>query len=617
NGHLPRDEAEEAKARPLETLFNSEIESRLPSAPPLNYFTDEIRRQLDAQLGADALYGGGLSVRATIDPELQRIAEKALRGKLLSAGRERDGYRGPVDRIEGLSADDEQGWREALAGADAPDDIEGWRKAVVLEVGQRSARVGIHGVEEDEDGHYVRFDDVKGWARRREDGEARFGPAPQTPDDVWEVGDVVLVEGVTDDEGAFDRWVMRQVPEIQGAFMVMDPATGRVLALVGGFSYEHSVFNRATQAKRQPGSSFKPFVYAAALDNGYSPATIVMDAPVVVEQPGEDWKPKNYSGKFYGPSPLRLGIEKSRNLMTVRLAQDVGMHTVAEYAERFGVYDSMPLHLSYSLGAGETTLWKMVAAYGMFANGGRRVEPTLVDRIQNRRGETIYRHDRRDCAGCAADAPGAHEPWPAPTARRIMDRVTAFQLVSMMEGVTTRGTAADLSSLGYPMAGKTGTTNDNKDAWFVGFTPNLVAGCFIGYDQPRPMGKGGTGGGMCAPVFKAFMAEAMETRRPGVFTPPDDVVWAKVDRFTGQRLPDDAAGGSVISEAFRFGQAPGLYETEAVIGESGPLSFNAAGDLPLTITSDRRRGETGVFETAPTRPTPSGGFGDDVDSGLY
>lgn len=617
NGHLTRAAAEAAKDAPLATLQSGEIESVLPPVAKAGYFTEEIRRQLTAQLG-DKLYEGGLAIRATIDPQLQEMAEAALRKKLESWDRAKGGYRGPLDQLEGVDPEDEADWREKLAGAEAPRDIDGWHPAVVTVVGKNGIRVGIEGVAEDADGHYVNLSDVKGWARPRLEGE-RLGPTPKTPADVWATGDVILVKGVTKDDGSFDRWSMRQVPELQGGFMAMDPATGRVLALVGGFSYDYSVFNRATQADRQPGSSFKPFVYAAALDNGYSPATIVLDAPVVVNQgTGRSWKPKNYSNRFYGPSPLRLGLEKSRNLMTVRLAQDVGMATVADYAERFGVYDDMPAHLSFSLGAGETTLYRMVAAYGMFANGGRRVEPTLVDRIQGRRGETIYRHDQRICNECIAEDRAQVEPWPVPVARRIMDRVTAYQLVSMMEGVASRGTAARLSSLGVPVAGKTGTTNDAKDAWFVGFTPNLVAGCFVGYDNPRPMGKGGTGGGMCAPIFEDFMRDALKIRPAGSFRKPPDIVWATIDRSTGERVPD-GAGGNTIREVFRVGQAPDLYERVAVIGGDGLESSFFGGDLPMTLggEDDQDLNDTGVSSQPPDRPKPSGGLDSDLDTGLY
>lgn len=618
NGHLTREAAEAAKEAPLATLQSGEIESVLPPVSRANYFTDEIRRQLTEQLG-ERLYEGGLAIRATIDPRLQKMAEAALRKKLESWDRAKGGYRGPIDQLEGIDPANVEDWRTKLANVEAPRDIDGWRPAVVTVVGKNGVRVGIEGVEEDADGHYISLSDVKGWARPRLEGE-RLGPTPKKPSDVWTVGDVILVTGLKKEDGSFDRWSMRQVPELQGGFMAMDPATGRVLALVGGFSYEHSVFNRATQAKRQPGSSFKPFVYAAALDNGYSPATVVLDAPVVINQgTGRAWKPKNYSNRFYGPSPLRLGLEKSRNLMTVRLAQDVGMATVADYAERFGVYDDMPAHLSFSLGAGETTLYKMVAAYGMFANGGRRVEPTLVDRIQGRRGETIYRHDKRICEECVVEEQASVEPWPVPVARRIMDRVTAYQLVSMMEGVASRGTAARLSSLGVPVAGKTGTTNDAKDAWFVGFTPNLVAGCFVGYDNPRPMGKGGTGGGMCAPIFEDFIRDSLKIRPAGSFRKPPDTVYATVDRSTGERLPD-GSGGNTIREVFREGQAPDLYERAHVIGGDGLNdSFFGSGDLPMTLggDDDSVSTDTGVSFEPPARPKPAGGLGGDLDEGLY
>ncbi|HEU0220972.1 MAG TPA: penicillin-binding transpeptidase domain-containing protein, partial [Paracoccaceae bacterium] len=371
-----------------------------------------------------------------------------------------------------------------------------------------------------------------------------------------------------------------QIPEIQGAIMAMDPLTGRVLALQGGFSYQSSVFNRATQATRQPGSSFKPFVYAAALDRGFTPATIVLDAPVVVETGAGTWKPHNYSNQFYGPSPMRTGIEKSRNIMTVRIAQEIGMEVVAEYAERFGVYDDMPYHLSYALGAGETTLWKMVAAYGMFANGGLRIEPTLVDRVQDRRGRTIYRHDLRRCDACREPAyAGQPEPWVVSGAERVMDEVTAYQLTSMMRGVVLRGTAARaFSGLNYNVAGKTGTTNDSKDVWFIGFTPNLVAGCYIGYDTPRPMGRA-SGGEFCAPAVREFFEVAMKTRPNVDFKRPENTVLVKLDAKTGVRLPDDASGPGIVAELFRAGEEPAVYAAAGMIVGEG--SFTFGNDLPM------------------------------------
>ena len=365
NGYITRAESEAAQAEDLLTVQGGDIVSSRRAMPPRDYFTDEIRRQLSASLGDEQLFTGGLSIRATVDPDLQSVAARALRDGLEKFDRDRRVYRGPAARVEPATFDpeDEANWRRALADAEVPRDIEGWRPAVVLSIGESAARIGVEGVPEDEDGHFLAFADAR-WARLR-DG-ARFREATG-PDDMWNVGDVILVAEIDGEDGK--RWSYRQVPEIQGGFMAMDTQTGRVLAMQGGFSYQSSVFNRATQALRQPGSSFKPFVYAAALDNGYSPATIVVDAPIEVVSGGEIWRPQNASEKFYGPAPMRTGLEQSRNLMTVRIAQEVGMDTVSEYAERFGVYENMPRLLSYSLGAGETTLFDMVAAYAMFANG--------------------------------------------------------------------------------------------------------------------------------------------------------------------------------------------------------------------------------------------------------
>jgi penicillin-binding protein 1A len=415
--------------------------------------------------------------------------------------------------------------------------------------------------------------------------------------------------------------------------MAMDPYSGRVLALQGGFSFEASVFNRATQAKRQPGSAFKPFVYAAALDAGYTPATVVLDAPVVVRQQGqEDWRPKNSSNTFYGPSPLRLGLEMSRNLMTVRISQQIGMDRVADYAERFGVYENMPYHLSYALGAGETTLYDMVAAYGMFANGGKRVRPTVVDRVQDRLGNTLFRHDPRLCEGCAEPALDPGEvPVLYDQRAQIMDPVTAYQLVSMMQGVVSRGTASRTvgSKLEFPVAGKTGTTNEARDAWFIGFTPNMVAGCYIGYDNPTPMGRGAYGGALCGPVFAEFMKRAMETRAPGEFREPgrSGLVMVKIDRETGERLPDDALGSNVVTEMFREGTEPALYARVSALSGDETLFGGTGWDIPLGLdgtgvshdTESPADAAAGTYRGAEdTRPAPPTGGGIGLGTGgLY
>ena len=369
-------------------------------------------------------------------------------------------------------------------------------------------------------------------------------------------GDVVYVEPAK----VAGQFRLHQIPEVSGAIVVEDPWTGRVLAMVGGFSYDQSQFNRATQALRQPGSSFKPIVYAAALDNGYTPSSLVLDAPIEIDQgPGLGvWKPENYENDFYGPSTLRFGIEHSRNVMTVRLAQDIGMPLIAEYAKRFGVYDNLPPYLSFALGAGETTLLRMVTAYGMFDNGGRRIKPTLIDRIQDRYGHTVYRHDERECIGCDAKK-WENQPEPSLIDRReqVLDPMTAYQITSIMEGVVLRGTAAGAGfqkEVGKPVAGKTGTTNDEKDAWFIGYTPDIVVGVYMGYDKPRHLGRGATGGHLAAPIVKDFMKVALADKPAVPFRVPPGIKLIRVDLKTGQRAGPDSQ--KVILEAFKPGTAP-------------------------------------------------------------
>ncbi|MFS4438972.1 penicillin-binding protein 1A [Paracoccaceae bacterium GXU_MW_L88] len=564
NGYISRDAAQAEMDEPLRTIQSGDMESaEIAEAPPRNYFTDEIRRQLAARFGEEKLFSGGLAIRATMDPEFQDAAEAALRRGLENYDRVQGVYRGPLAKLDDPAQyETEEAWRAALEGMALPRDIPRWKPAVVLELGASSARIGIEGVPEDEDGHYIPMDDMTGW-RPMVDGSV--GGRATSPDDLLDVGDVILIRDVTDGvgaEGNFVRWSLRQIPEVQGGFMAMDVESGRVLAMQGGFSYQASVFNRATQATRQPGSSFKPFVYAAALDNGYTPATSVVDAPIKVNTPDGLWAPKNASNQFYGPTPLRTGIEMSRNLMTVRIAQDIGMERVADYAERFGVYDDMLPYLSYALGAGETTLYKMVAAYAMFANGGQRVEPTLVDRVQDRFGETVYRHDNRDCLLCNADDGMNATDGPRLTNDReqVMDEITAFQLTSMMQGVVRRGSAAGQISVNTSIAGKTGTTNDAKDVWFVGYSPSVAAGCYMGYDNPRTLGRSAYGGTLCAPIFNEFMRTVVARQGSAQFRVPEGGRFIKMDRITGERLPDSATGENVVSEFFRNNVVPRVGE---------------------------------------------------------
>jgi penicillin-binding protein 1A len=522
------------------------------------YFAEEVRRELYERYGEKKLYEGGLSVRTTLDTKMQVIARKTLIDGLVKFD-EAHGWRGAVSKID-ISGD----WGVKLAEVKALNDVAPWRLAAVLEVNDQSARIGLQPARDqagylgkDRDIGILSLDGVK-WARSG-------GKAVTKVSQVLNPGDVVYVEPGDKKDGQFR---LRQVPEVSGAMVVEDPWTGRVLAMVGGFSYDQSQFNRATQALRQPGSSFKPLVYAAALDNGYTPSSLVLDAPIELDQgPGLGvWKPENYENNFFGPSTLRFGIEHSRNVMTVRLAQDVGMPLIAEYAKRFGVYDSLPPYLSFALGAGETTLLRMVTAYAMFDNGGRRVKPTLVDRIQDRYGHTVYRHDERECMGCDANK-WENQPEPSLIDRReqVIDPMTAYQITSMMEGVVLRGTAGGAGfqrDVGKPVAGKTGTTNDYKDAWFIGFTPDVVVGVYFGYDKPRSLGRGETGGKLSAPVVKEFMKLALADRPAAPFRVPPGIKLIRVDAKTGMRAGPDTP--KAILEAFKPGTAP--PDSYSVIG---------------------------------------------------
>ena len=542
NGYLTEAAFKSEAALPLRSVQNGDFPAFRNSLPPRDYFTDEIRRQLSAQFGEEEFFSGGLSIRATVEPQLQKIAAKALQDALERYDRGIGLWRGTGQKIDPAELGAEAQWRAALAKAKVPRDIDGWYPAVVLSLGKSDAQIGIEGIPPTEaEPQVIPARDVQ-WARKLMPGSKR-APQARVAADLLEVGDVVLVRRMTEDgSGKFIRWTLRQVPAIEGGFMAMDVNTGRVYAMQGGFSYQSSVFNRATQAQRQPGSAFKPFVYAAALDNGYTPATIVADEPITVNTPQGLWTPKNAGGGFYGPTPLRTGIEQSRNLMTIRIAQDIGMNTVARYAERFGVYDKLSPFLANSLGAQETTLFKMVAAYAMFANGGERVEPTLVDRVQDRNGRTVYRHDKRVCTTCAMGAlPAGEAPVIVSDRERVMDAITAYQLTSMLEGVVKRGSGKGVK-LPVPVAGKTGTTNDAKDVWFVGFTSNMVAGCYLGYDEPRSLGSNAFGGTLCVPVFNAFMRQAVKQYGGTKFRVPP-----------GGYFADVSYGKGVISEYFRNG----------------------------------------------------------------
>jgi penicillin-binding protein 1A len=611
NGYLDQATYDAERAMPLKSVQAGDYEPFRSTLPPRDYFTDEIRRQLSTTFGEQEFFGGGLTIRATIDPELQQVAARALREGLEKYDRGLGVWRGTLKTVDAERLGDEADWRAALAEVEVPRDIEGWRPAVVLSVGDTHARIGIEGVEDDEDGHFIPPEDVT-WARKRQ-ADGRLGPRADTAGDLLTAGEVVLVKAIENDDGSFARWSLRQVPEVQGGFMAMDVNSGRVLAMQGGFSYQQSELNRATQAQRQPGSSFKPFVYAAALDSGFTPASIIIDAPIEINTPEGIWRPKNASNRYYGPTPMRTGIEQSRNLMTVRLAEEVSMYTVASYAERFGVYDRLQPFLANALGSQETTLYKMVAAYSMLANGGERVEPTLVDRVQDRWGRTVYRHDQRVCEDCATEAlPAGQAPRIASKRERVIDAITAYQLTSMLEGVVQRGTGRGIN-LPVPIAGKTGTTNDSKDVWFIGYSSSIAAGCYIGYDQPRSLGSSASGGGLCGPVFQSFMREAIDRYGGTRFRVPPGGFFLKIDRFSGMRLSDNASGDNVVAEYFREGEEPlfgVFYDGGFAMGSNLPLFGVGETEMEDGTTVTTATGERTVIP-------PRANFGTVSSGGLY
>jgi penicillin-binding protein 1A len=562
NGYISREDGNAARAEPLVVTFRQ----LSPNSYAAGFFAEEVRRELADRYGSKKLYEGGLSVRSTLDPKLQFYARKALSDGLVRFDEAR-GWRGATEKIAPTGD-----WGTALAEVPTLTDVDPWRVAVVLAVDDSQAQIGLQpqrlggGVLD----------------RKRETGvitaeSARVFPRRRLREALTP-GDVIYVEPLQDKPG---QYRLRQVPEISGAIVAMDPYTGRVKAMVGGFSFDKSEFNRATQALRQPGSSFKPFVYATALDNGYTPSSIILDEPIEVDQGnGEVWRPDNYDGKPTGPRTLRQGIERSKNLMTVRLARDLGMPLVADYAKRFGVYDDMLPVLAMSLGAGETTVLRMTAAYSMLANGGRRIRPTLIDRIQDRWGTTIFKHDERVCRDCVAEGwTNQDEPRLLDKRERVIDPMSAYQIVSIMEGVVQRGTATVLKPLGRTLAGKTGTTNDAKDVWFVGFSPDLAVGVYLGYDRPRSLGNSATAGQYAAPVFRDFMKEALAGKPNLQFRVPPGIKFIRVNSATGQRT--SAGDPQAILEPFKPNTAPPEsynFGTSAGVGPSGgPVGTTTGG----------------------------------------
>ena len=580
---ISAEQAAQAKATPIQP-------AQFRKQDPISggdWFIEEVRRQLVDRFGADLTTSGGYSVRTSLDPALQAAADKALRAGLIAYDRTHGGWRGVVTHLDGDSAMS-QGWSNRLAGVTRPTGMQPeWRLAVALTVDAREAKLGWVERSPGQTGGggmsrtgTLSLSDV-GWARPLHNGVR--GAAPRKMGDLLSIGDVVMVEPAEPDaKGSArpDRVLLRQVPLVQGALVSMDPLTGRVLAMVGGFSSESSQFNRATQAERQPGSSFKPMVYLTALQSGLSPSQKVLDAPFEQKTSQGIWRPNNYGMTFSGPIPMRIALERSLNTVTVRLADKVGIDAVAQNAMAFHVVDSMPKVLPAALGAVETTVLRQAAAYSGLAMGGREVLPVLVDGIQDREGKLIWKPSGLECRGC--DDP-SHPPSIVDNRPQIADPPSVFQVVTMMQGVVAKGTGyAAGAGLGRAIAGKTGTSQDFKDAWFVGFTPDLVTAVWVGFDDSTGLGEKETGGSIAAPIWHDYMAVALKNRPNLQFKMPDGVKLSSWDSGYGSR-----------TDAFKPDQVPGA--SQGVVG-----------------------GEDGITEVSGTGATSVGGGGSGVgiDSGV-
>ncbi|HEY1505474.1 MAG TPA: penicillin-binding protein 1A [Stellaceae bacterium] len=585
-GYLTAEQGAAAEAKPI-TLRRRDDTEIVKS----DYFTEEVRRELLQRYGEKGLYTSGLAARTSLDPHLQGLANRALRDALIAYDR-RHGWRGPVTRMD-IAGD----WQARLKAIPLPagaDDVH-WQLAVVLAASAAGADIGLA----DGGRSQIPFDELK-WARKPL-ADATVGPVPARTTDVVTTGDVVLVQALASQGPRNGKtaaaYGLRQIPAVSGSFVAMDPHTGRVLALDGGFSYEMSQFDRATQAMRQTGSAIKPFVYLAALDHGFTPSTIVLDGPLVLDQgPGlPKWNPSNYERKFYGPVPLLIGLEESLNLVTARVGATIGLDAVGDTVEKFGIMDHMPREYSFVIGAGETTPLKLATAYAMLVNGGKKITPSFIDRVQDRDGITIFRADTRACDGCDNVAWSDQALPDLPDNRaQIDDPRSVYQIVSMMEGVIQRGTGRSISVIGKPLAGKTGTTNDSNDTWFMGFSPDLVAGVFIGFDQPHTLGRRETGATVAAPAFRDFMQAALADEPATPFRIPPGIELVRINPTTGALArPDDK---TAILEAYKPGTEPSSSNSSVVV--SGNVSPNGLG-----IDTSDSDGAAAVQQRVPTTGT--------------
>ena len=536
NGYINKTEfknftKEEIKLKKRRVILAGEAQS----------YTEEVRRIINTEYGFEKVYSEGLSISTPLNGKYQVAALNALRSGIESYDKRR-GWRGPITNIF-----ENKNWENKIKNIKLDKTLK-WEIAQVTNVQDNVSEIKL--IKQNKKGK-INFEGLK-WTNKK-----NFNT-------LLKIGDVIFVKNKSK-----NIWILKQLPLVNGSIVVMEPENGKVKALVGGYSFISSEFNRATQAKRQPGSAFKPIVYAAALENGFLPNSLVLDAPFVSKQ-GEglkNWKPQNYGKKFYGPSTLRMGVEKSRNLMTVRVAQKLGFDKISVISKKLGVYDDVPELLSVSLGSNETTLLKLTTAYCSFVNGGKKVEPTLISRIQNRRGKTIFNFDKRKCEGCEiVNIDENYSPKIIDKKEQVISQETAYQMTSILEGVVKRGTGKKLKVLGVPLAGKTGTTNKNFDAWFIGFTSDLAIGVYVGYDEPKTLGKFETGSKAALPIFKSFIEKAMYKEEMKAFKVPSNIYFFPVDYNTGKGL--NFGNSKAIIEAFKEGSLDEIKSKNLNLGQN-------------------------------------------------
>ena len=567
DGYISQEEAEVAQQDDIEVSESFISKNQRYSL----YFSEEVRKFLSGIYGEEQLYSGGLAVRTTVDPEYQRIATRAVRKALLNFDKKK-GWRGAEKHIDidaeewlqdativkQLETTNKELWQILLARNEISSGVEddGWRRAIVLNVDDKTANIGLS----KGDRGVITLDSL-GWSRRKLSDASDETALIKSMNEVLKKGDIIFVKLV---DGKTLQYSLQQVPELNGAMVVLDPHTGRIYALVGGFSYNRSKFNRATQAYRQPGSTIKPFVYLTAIEKGYTPSSVILDAPIVLEKSdGELWRPENYDNAFAGEITLRRALEKSKNNPTIRIAKDIGVRTFLKNALKFGVYKKVDEpNLSMALGSGDTTLLDLTSAFAKIINGGKNMKPFLVDRVQDRNGKTVYKSDERECENCSNIdwVQNSLPPEVKDEREQLSDPVSLYQIVNILQGVVERGSGWMARIPGKTICGKTGTSNDQKDVWFVGGTPDLVAGVFLGYDQPKSLGSYAAGGSLAAPIFKDFMEQVLKNKKDVAFRVPKGVSLVRVNRETGKPATVNDANFNVVLEAFKEGTEPFKFE---------------------------------------------------------